>query len=74
MVGWLKRWYSIDGWYVGVAMRSVVDVPRDTIASMGLNGSARIVAGLSPVKGQIAHSIGHVKRVYCNYGMEAYQN
>ena len=32
-------------------MRNVVLVPRETIASSGRSGSARIVAGLSPVKG-----------------------
>lgn len=39
-------------------MRKVVDVPRETIASNGLKGKARIVAGLSPVKGAIPQSEG----------------
>lgn len=39
-------------------MRKVVEVPRETMASIGRRGSARIVAGLSPVKGTIAQSAG----------------
>lgn len=37
-------------------MRSVVEVPRDTMTSKGRRGSARIVDGLSPVNGVIVHS------------------
>jgi hypothetical protein len=37
--------------YCGVDMRKVVDVPRETIASEERSGRARMVDGLSPVKG-----------------------
>ena len=47
---------------MGVDIRRVVDVPRETIASRGLRGSARIVEGLSPVKGMIAQSAGRGSR------------
>ena len=43
--------------YFGVDMRKVVDVPRETIASSGRNGRARMVDGLSPVKGAIPQSV-----------------
>lgn len=36
-------------------MRRVVEVPRETMTSKGRSGSARIVDGLSPVKGVIVH-------------------
>lgn len=36
-------------------MRRVVEVPRETITSNGRKGSARIVDGLSPVKGVTVH-------------------
>ena len=38
-----------------VDMRKVVDVPRDTMQSSGHRGRARIVEGLSPVKGAMVH-------------------
>ncbi len=44
--------------YFGVDIKNVVEVPSDTIASSGRNGRARIVAGLSPVKGAIPQSAG----------------
>lgn len=43
-------------------MRKVVDVPRETIASNGLSGRARMVEGLSPVKGAMAQSAGNPYR------------
>ena len=36
-------------------MRKVVEVPKETIASSGRRGSAKIVEGLSPVNGAIVH-------------------
>jgi hypothetical protein len=39
-----------------VISRRVVEVPKETIASSGRRGRARIVEGLSPVKGQTAQS------------------
>lgn len=42
--------------YVLVVRRRVVDVPRDTIISIGASGSEVTVAGLSPVNGIITQS------------------
>lgn len=36
----------------------MVDVPRETMASSGRSGRARIVDGLSPVKGAMPQSLG----------------
>ena len=41
---------------MGVDIKNVVDVPNETIASDGFNGSARIVDGLSPVEGIMVQS------------------
>jgi hypothetical protein len=61
-VGWARRWDVVrraggveDG---GMARRSVVDVPRERIASPGLE-SETIDAGLSPVKGATPQSVIH---------------
>lgn len=58
MVGWLKKWYAGSGTYFGVDIRKVVEVPRETMASRGRRGRARIVEGLSPVKGAMPQSGG----------------
>jgi len=59
-VGCARRWEVInrlgsvsDG---GLERRNVVEVPRERIASPGLERETR-VAGLSPVNGPIIHSI-----------------
>lgn len=52
----MKKWYDSSGLYLGVFIRNVVDVPRETMASRGRSGRAKIVAGLSPVKGRIWQS------------------
>ena len=36
-------------------MRKVVEVPNETMASKGRRGKAKIVEGLSPVKGVMVH-------------------
>ena len=55
-MGELKKWVAGSGVYSGVDIRNVVDVPSETIASKGRRGNARIVDGLSPVKGVMVQS------------------
>ena len=56
VVGELKKCVDGSGLYSDVDMRKVVDVPRDTIASLDRSGKARMVEGLSPVDATIVQS------------------
>jgi hypothetical protein len=56
VVGELKKCVAGSGLYSEVDIRNVVDVPRETIASLERSGRARIVDGLSPVDAMIVQS------------------
>ena len=59
VVGWESRWEVVKRFGAvsagGMESRKVVDVPRERMASPGVD-SAMTVAGLSPVKGAMPHS------------------
>ena len=59
----MVRFGGVDGETVerggGMERSSVVEVPRERIASPGAE-SATTVAGLSPVKGAIIHSVPYL--------------
>jgi hypothetical protein len=61
-VGWERRWEDVNlfGGFVdgGMESRRVVEVPSDSIASPGRE-RAITLAGLSPAKGAIRHSVSN---------------
>ena len=61
VVGWERRWEVVNRFGAdsagGMESRKVVGVPRDRMASPGLE-SAMTVAGLSPVNGAMPQSNG----------------